>query len=127
MTFFFDNNLSKQLSDGMRAFGEDATHLLDHFEPGAEDQVWIPKIAANGWFLITRDEEIRRRPAEKSALVASKLGVFFLGGKQRTRCQIIRQLVRHWPRIKELAAKTRPPFAFKIPPSGTSIQEISLR
>ena len=46
-------------------------------------------------------------------------GAFFMGGKNRNRCQLIQQLVRNWPRMKELAKKTRVPFAFRVPPSGT--------
>ncbi|MEW5876242.1 MAG: DUF5615 family PIN-like protein [Candidatus Zixiibacteriota bacterium] len=124
MRFFFDNNLSRQLSNGMRAFGEDSVHLLDRFPQGTPDLEWIPIVATEGLFLITRDEEIRRNPAERQALTECKLGVFFLGGKKQNRCQLIQQLVRNWTRIKELAGKTRPPFAYRIPPKGTSISRI---
>ena len=31
MRFFVDNNLSPKLARGMAAFGEDVTHLQDHY------------------------------------------------------------------------------------------------
>ena len=126
MRFFFDNNLSPHLAKGMLAFQEDVTHLVEHFAPDAKDVDWLPVIASNKWPLVTRDERIRKNPAELNALRRYGIGAFFLGGKNRNRCQIIQQLVRNWPRIKELASKTSPPFAFRIPPTGSKIERIPL-
>ena len=107
MKFFVDNNLSKDLADGMKAFGESVSHLQDHFPENAGDAEWLPFIGSNDYILITRDERIRSKPAELRALRIYKVGAFFLGGKHRTRCQLIQQLVRNWPQIKELAGKTK--------------------
>jgi hypothetical protein len=76
--------------------------------------------------LITRDDRIRRRPNELAAFRQHNVGAFFLGGKNRTRCELIQQTVRNWPQIKELAAKTHRPFAFRVPPSGKTIVSIAL-
>lgn len=126
MTFFVDNNLSTALAAGMKAFGEDVVHLQDHFGENSADSEWLAHIGSEGWILITRDERIRYRPSEWGALKEHRVGAFFLGGKNRSRCDLIQQLVRNWPRIKELTAKTRPPFAFRIPPSGAKFTAISL-
>ena len=56
----------------------------------------------------------------------NEVGAFFLGGKGRTRCQLIQQLVRNWPRMKEYAEKTRRPFAFRIPPKGAKFAPLPL-
>ncbi|MBI5868192.1 MAG: DUF5615 family PIN-like protein [candidate division Zixibacteria bacterium] len=124
MKFFLDNNLGRQLADGMHAFGEDVTHILDHFKPDSRDTDWLPIVGEKQWILITRDERIRYNPLEKAELVSNGVGAFFLGGKNRSRCELIQQLVRNWPRIKELAGATKRPFAFRIPPSGTKMQRI---
>jgi hypothetical protein len=126
MRFFFDNNLSPHLANGMRAFQEDVTHLIDHFPEGVKDVDWLPVVAGNKWPLVTRDERIRKNPAELMAIRKHSVGAFFLGGKNRSRCELIQQLVRNWPRMKELAVKTNPPFAFRIPPAGTKIERLSL-
>ena len=55
-----------------------------------------------------------------------EVGAFFMGGKNRNRCELIQQLVRNWPRMKELARKTPVPFAFQIPPSGTKFRLLPL-
>lgn len=126
MKAFIDNNLSTQLSDGLKGFGEDVVHLKDMFDEDASDEDWLRKIGLQGLTLVTRDNRIRRRPAELEALKSHNVGAFFLGGKKLNRCQIIQQLVRNWPRIKELSGKTRRPFAYRIPPKGANIERIQL-
>ena len=126
MKFFFDNNLSGHLAKGLLEFGEDVMHLHDHFEEDEADIVWLEYIGKNGITLITKDEKIRRNPLELTSITKHKVGVFFLGGKKQGRCKIIQQVVRNWPRIKELAIKTKPPFAYRVPPNGTKIDRIEL-
>lgn len=126
MKFFIDNNLGQQLANGMREFGESVMHLRDRFPENADDPDWLAIVGREGLILVTRDERIRWRPAEISALKSNSVGAFFLGGKNRGRCELIQQLVRNWPRMKELAQKTKRPFAFRIPPSGTAIKPIPL-
>lgn len=126
MKFFFDNNLSEHLAHGLAEFGEDVVHLKDQFEENEEDVVWLEYIGKNRIILITKDERIRKNPLELKSLVKNKVGVFFLGGKKQSRCKIIQQVVRNWPRIKEYAIKTRPPFAFRVPPTGTKFEKIDL-
>jgi len=111
----------------MKAFGESVDHLQDHFPADAPDTEWLEYIGANEFFLITRDDAIRKNPAELQAFKKNKVGAFFLGGKNQNRCALIRQLVRNWPRIKGFAAKERKPFAFRVPPSGTKFSKIELK
>ena len=126
MRFFVDNNLSVNLARGMRAFGEDVDHLQDHFPDDCPDAEWLKYIGDNDYFLITRDDAIRRNPAELSAFKSYGVGAFFLGGKNRTRWELVQQIVRNWPRIQEHAGRTRRPFAFRVPPSGTKFSQIPL-
>ena len=127
MRFIVDENLSPHLAHGMREFGEAVEHLLDHFEPGEADEKWLGFLGSNDFILITRDDRIRWRPAELRALRANKVGAFFLGGKNRSRCTLIQQLIRNWPRIKEMAAREHRPFALRVPPSGSKITRIDLK
>jgi hypothetical protein len=126
MKFFIDNNLSPKLARGMAAFGEDVTHLIDHYSPDTPDADWLPKIGEQEWILVTRDDRVRYKPAELHAYKTHRVGAFFLGGKDRSRCELIEQTVRNWRRMKELAAKTTKPFAFRVPPTGTSIDRLDL-
>ena len=126
MKFFFDHNLSHKISDGLKAFGENVVHLTELFDPEEKDAEWLQYIGENNLFLITRDERIRYRPAEIKALKQFKVGAFFIGGKNKGRCEIIRQVVRNWPRIKEYAIKNKRPFIFRVPPTGSKFTSLNL-
>lgn len=126
MRFFVDNNLSPQLAAGMKGFGEDVVHVTEFLPPDVDDTELLARVGSEGWCLVTRDDRIRYRPAESAAIREHQVGAFFMGGKNLRRCQLIQQLVRNWPRMKELAAKTSPPFAFRVPPAGAKIKPIPL-
>lgn len=126
MKFFIDNNLSKRLANGMAAFGEEVVHIKDLFPDNPPDVEWLQYIGENNYFLITRDIRIRYNPLELQALRRNKVGAFFMGGKQRTRCQLIQQLIRNWPRIKDYARRTHKPFAYRIRPTGTTLDKINI-
>jgi len=126
MRFFFDNNLSAKLAHGMREFGEDVVHLTDHFPQNAVDSEWLPFVGEHALVLVTRDEKIRWKPAELRAVKNFKVGAFFLGGKKLDRCQLIQQIVRNWPRMKEIARSERRPFAIRIPPHGSRFTHLTL-
>lgn len=110
----------------MHEFGEDVEHLKDHFPEDATDAEWLPYLGQKEYFLITRDEAIRWKPAELEALRKHKVGAFFLGGKNLNRCMLIEQLVRNWRRIKEFAAKEKRPFGFRVPPHGARFTNVKL-
>lgn len=124
MKFFFDNNISESLVQGMKAFGEDVMHLREQFKQETSDEEWLKYIGENGMFLITRDQNIRWNPAERAALHRHKVGAFFLGGKNLNRCRLIQQIVRNWPKVKQLSGNCSPPFAFQISSKGTEITKI---
>ena len=126
MRFFIDNNLSDYLAKGMKAFGEDVVHLKEFFPEETEDVEWLKFVGEKNLILITRDERVRRNPAELTAFRRYNVGAFFLGGKNLDRCKIIQQVVRNWPRIKQHATKEKKPFALRVPPSGTKFSSIPL-
>jgi hypothetical protein len=126
MRFFFDQNLSHHLSDGLNAFGENVVHLRDHFPQDVDDTTWLKFVGQNNLTVITRDKRLRWNPAELAAFRRFKVGAFFLAGKELNRCKMIQMLIRHWPKIKKYASTTSRPFAFTIPPSGTQFRRINL-
>jgi hypothetical protein len=126
MRFFFDENLGIQLSNGLKQFGEDTCHLLNVLEPGTPDEVWLQYIGERGWFLITVDRRIRKRPLEKEALKQYKVGAFFLLGKSMSRWDRIKQLVRAWEKILEIAGREKPPFAYQVSNRGGDVDRTSI-
>jgi predicted nuclease of predicted toxin-antitoxin system len=129
MRFFIDNNLSPHLAEGLKGFGEDVIHKLEMFPPDTDDVVWLEYIGKKGLVLITRDENIRWNPAEIKAIRDYKVAAFFLGGKNRSRCQLIQQVVKNFPRIKEYSNRfsRRKPYSFRVPPTGTKFTRVTLK
>jgi hypothetical protein len=126
MKCFFDENLGSQLADGLKGFGEDAVHILEEFDPGTPDVVWLPFVAEGRYILFTVDKRIRRRPLEKALIKKYKIGVFFLGGKTMGRWNYIRQIICNWHKIEAKVNKETPPFAYQISPQGRQITKIPL-
>lgn len=48
------------------------------FGTGTQDVDWLPHVGANGWILITKDKNIRKRPLELRALRESGVRAFVL-------------------------------------------------
>lgn len=112
--FFVDRSLGKSIVEGLRAaelivhsmadiYGESKAQML-------EDEVWLRDAGANGWAVLTKDDAIRRRPAERDALTAAAVQVFCLtsaglrGEEQvdrfvKNRYRIIRQTRKPGPYI----------------------------
>ncbi len=128
MKFFVDNNLSPHIAEGLRAFGENVVHIKEVFPEGEDDLGWLPHIGKNKMILISRDLGLRRNPAEIQAIRDNHVGAFFLGGKNLTRCQLVQQVVRNWPRIKTVAARRarEAPYIYRVPPKGTTFVEYEL-
>ena len=102
------------------------THLQQNFAVNSDDVDWLPIVAKKGWFLITRDLRILKNPPELEAFRQHGVRAFFLAGKNRSRCELIMQLVRNWPHIKQHAGATARPFAFKVPASGAKLKRMAL-
>jgi len=126
MTFFFDTNIGDFMVHGLRGFGEDVSHLTEHFAPDTVDSVWLEFIGKSGMFLITRDKRIRRRPAELAALKRFRVGAFFLIGKEMGKWAQIEQVVHAWPRIKDAATRTAVPFAYRVDRYGANVLQVQL-
>ena len=124
MKFFFYENIVVPLLRGLKKFGVDTCHLTDHFPKGTEDHIWLESIGKKGWYLITKDHMIRKRPREKAAIEKFNVGAFILIGTKLGRWQRIRQVVNAWPNIEAHAKKIRPPFIFKVSTAGRKLNRL---
>jgi PIN like domain len=82
LCYYFDENLAgPELIGRLTAKGVECVSHRDHFQPGTEDAVWIPAIAAKGWAIVTRDVAIKLTPVERAAWMASKAILLIIRGK----------------------------------------------
>ena len=124
--FVVDENLGRRIPTGMRGFGESVRFLVDEFGLGVADVDWLPQVGKRGWIVITRDQQMLHQPAERQAILDNDVGVFWLDGGRLPRCQLIQQLVRSWPQIKETAKRLSGAFWYRVSPTGSTIRQVDL-
>ena len=81
--FLVDRSLGRlQLIAALRSAGLTVRTLADVYGEEAaqetEDTEWIRLAAASGWIVLCKDDRIRRRPAERDALIEGRVRVFCL-------------------------------------------------
>jgi len=85
---------------------------------GTDDVDWIPEVAARGWIVVGRDKKIRKRPAEKAALVNFPLRKLVLtAAGQLSVWEQLRVLVAQWDKIEELSRQP-PPWMYAVTKKG---------
>lgn len=108
MRCLFDNNLPPKLAKTLNYLeGDDGIsveHLKDKFPPNTSDIEWMEKLSKEGdWFIITRDNKIKKRPHERKAWQESHMPIVFL---QKTWTnhnlwEIAWRFIKYWPKLKE--------------------------
>jgi hypothetical protein len=114
IVFLFDANVSPRISNAFTALGENVVHIEDVLARGVLDEVWIPYAAEQGFFVVTFDRQIRKRPHQKALFMNAGIGVFFMADTIKGHCKIVQTLMRHWPEMKKLARATKRPFALEV-------------
>jgi hypothetical protein len=80
--FFVDRSLGKSIVGALRAQGLTIHSMADVYgEDKAQhlaDEVWLRDTGENDWVVLTKDDAIRRRPAERDALTEAAVRAFCL-------------------------------------------------
>lgn len=112
--FFVDRSLGKSIVEGLRDAGLTVHSMADIYgeKRGQRlaDEVWLRDAGENNWIVLTKDDAIRRRPAERDALTEAAVRVFcptnrIMRGVEQTerfvsnRHRILRQARRSGPYI----------------------------
>jgi hypothetical protein len=99
----------------LRAAGLNVLVHDDHFAQNAPDPQWLAAAGENNWIVITRDERIRYRVAEKQAMRRAKVRAFVLAAHGDLRAELLAEiLLKALPKINDIVANKRPPFIAKI-------------
>ena len=87
----------------------------DHFAQDAPDPEWLAAVGKNNWIVITRDERIRYRVAEKQAMRRA----FVLAAQGDLRADMLAQnFLKALAKVRRVVEKQSPPFIAKISRSG---------
>ena len=108
MKCLFDNNLSPKLARALNLLeGDDGIpvkHLKEKFTSDTPDIRWIEKLTQEGnWFVITTDNQIRKKPHERKAWLESNIPIVFLPKAWVVFdfWDIAWRFIRYWPNLKE--------------------------
>lgn len=95
----------------------------DHFR-GEPDHVWLPKVGAAGWIVLTKDMRIRRRPIEVEALLRSGVQAFVITATDLPAADMIDLVLRAIRKVIRICARPGP-FLYNITRTG-AFSEVSL-
>lgn len=114
--FFIDRSLGgKIVPTKLREAGWKVEHHDDHFSDNTPDATWISEAGRHGWVILTADERIRYKPAEKAALLNSGTLTFLLASRKGlTGVEMADAFLSVEAGISNAITKQRPPAIFKV-------------
>ena len=103
----------------LRAAGLHVEVHDDHFLQDALDPEWLAAVGERKWIVVTRDERIRYRVAEKQAIRRAKVRAFVLAAQGDLRAETLAEnFLKAMPKIQRLVERQKPPFIAKISRAG---------
>jgi len=125
MKCLFDNNMPPKLAKTLNFLeGDDGItveHLKEKFPPNTPDIEWITKLSKEGkWFIITQDNQIRKRSLEKKAWQESHIPIIFLQKSwiKLNLWEMAWRLIKYWPELKENISLNRKNESFQLTING---------
>lgn len=119
--FFVDRSLGKSIVEALRDVGLVVHSMADVYgEKRAQrlaDEVWLRDAGENDWIVLTKDDAIRRRPAERDALTEAEVRAFCLTSAQLRGAEQIERFVDSRHRILRQARKAGP-YIYGVYESG---------
>ena len=115
-TFFVDRQLGRYKFAGiLRAAGLDVVIHDDHFAPDTIDTEWLAVAGERGWIVITRDERIRYRTAEREAVRRAKVRAFVLVAHGDLSAEALAEIfLKALTKVQTILTRKKPPFIAKI-------------
>jgi len=90
----------------------------DPFARDEQDRVWLKIVGERGWVVLTKDQRLRYRPLEISALRASNARVFVLTAGNLRGSEIAAAFLAALPRMFRILRSTPGPFLARLSQSG---------
>lgn len=110
--FFVDRSLGKSVVEALRDTGLTVHSMADVYGEAKaqrlDDEVWLRDAGKQDWVVLTKDDAIRRRPAERDALTEAKVRCFCLTTAQLRGAGQIERFVANRSRILKQARKPGP-------------------
>jgi hypothetical protein len=107
LIFYLDENLDGEAFwSVLLAAGLEVELHRNHFRRGERDEVWIPKVAANGWIAVTGDIKTRFTVTQKRAIIESNAQMIHVRhGKNATHAKLATNFVNSLDKIRDFLEK----------------------
>ena len=96
----------------IEAFGREKIKYklhLDYANPHTHDSTWLPRVGKNRWVLLTTDDSMQYRGAEKAAIMAYKVRSFVYCSHM-SGTEMARFLVKKMPEMRRFCGLHGAPF-----------------
>jgi len=120
-TFYVDCCLGKTVAEALQAAGATVELHKDNFAQDTEDTTWIPRVAARGWVILTKDKNIRRRHGERETTLLAQARMFTLSSGSMSGATMAELFVRNLDGMEALALALEPPFLAVVGQDGIEI------
>jgi hypothetical protein len=117
--FYLDESIfSHVLLETLLAAGATVRRVGVDVPYGSADDVWLSAAGAHGWIALMRDQRIRRRPLELTALQAAGVAAFVFTGGQATAQDTAAAIVPRLIKFANMAVSEPRPFLYTFGRSG---------
>ncbi|MDR2196733.1 MAG: hypothetical protein LBO07_02070 [Coriobacteriales bacterium] len=123
--FFVDHCLgTKRFPEYLRNKGFEVKTMMGVFSRSdVQDVEWIEAVGGNNWIVFTKDAAIRRRAAERDAVIKHTLRMICLVHQQLSFAESVTVIERNWSRLEKWFSKPGP-WIVAVRKSG--IEEVRL-
>ena len=117
-TFLVERSLGKRVAHALQEHGFTIVLFAEQFPDETPDEVWIARAAEEGWVVLTKDSEVRRRPNELLAIKTSGLRLFTLTRGTWTSDEMSAAFIAAARRIVKVLKQHNGPFIVRITRAG---------
>jgi hypothetical protein len=116
---FIDRSIPRGAADIVKRARSDCCWLEDVFDHNAADEVWLTKAGDEGWIVLTHDKKVRRRKAQRDAIMEHGVGCFIFTYKQDLKkVEIAALILAVLEEIETKFEHTPRPFIYTINKTG---------
>ena len=90
----------------------------EKFKPACPDEEWLEAVGKQGWIVLTRDKNIRRKPNELRAFRENGVIGFVLTSGDASAADTAALVTAVYPKLIRKAEGTKPPAMFSITLAG---------
>jgi predicted nuclease of predicted toxin-antitoxin system len=91
----------------------------DHLPQDATDEEWLAFVGTKQWIVITRDERIRYRTAQRRAVRRAEVAVFVLAAQGDLRADMLAEsFLKALPSVQRILQERTPPLIAKVSRRG---------